>query len=124
MMKNLYYTFPIVLSSIVFSGCASTDIEKRLEKNFVYQCSLQLFDKLDKKVTGADAEKICEAAHRAEMAEDDRKNSMAPTPISTAVSTTPTSTPTPAVKAETAAPAKEATVSDSDEVKPEPTPKK
>ena len=121
MMKNLYYTFPIVLSSIVFSGCASTDIEKRLEKNFVYQCSLQLFDKLDKKVTGADAEKICEAAHRAEMAEDARKSTIT---SAVTVAPAPMATPAPAAKAETATPAKEATVSDSDEVKPEPTPKK
>ena len=64
-----------------------------------------MFDKLDKKVTGADAEKICAAAHKAEQDEEAHKNS--------GTTAAPTSTP-----------AAQATPTPAEEIKPEPTPKK
>ena len=65
-MKLLMLTAFIMAGLVVTSGCASHPMRERLERNLVYQCSLEL---LDKNVTPADAEKICSSAHQAEMTE-------------------------------------------------------
>lgn len=101
-----------IVGLITVTGCASTDMEKRLEKNFVYQCSLKLFDELGRKVTGADAEKICAAAHKAEQDEEARKG-----PSSPAASPAASVAPTPAASNSPAS--KKAASYDEDEVKPE-----
>jgi hypothetical protein len=88
-------------------------MERRLENNFVYQCSKKLLDDVDKKISGDDAGKICSAAEKSEIDQKARNEIGAPasTPATTVAATpAPTATPAKASPAET------------DEVKPEPTP--
>ena len=119
-MKHLKFTHLVIFTSLALTGCATSEIEKKLEHNFVYQCSLQLFDKLEKKVTGADAEKICTAAHNEELEKEGRKTNAVikeVVPSATPAAADPVVTSTPASSAK-------ALPAETDEVKPEPTPKK
>ncbi len=73
------YLQGIILGGVLFGvGCASLPIESRLEKNFVYNCTLKL---LEKKVSPQDAEKICTSSHAAEMAESDKTAPRTPAAI-------------------------------------------
>ena len=115
MIKPLLFILPVIPASIFLSGCASSPIEKKLENNFIYNCSLQLFEKLDKKITGEGAEKICTAAYNAE----EKGNKVVPETAAVVSSPTPASTasasPTPSKAGKIA-------ILDSDEIKPEPMP--
>lgn len=66
MMKYFMLTAFTVAGLVVVSGCASSPMKDRLERNLVYQCTLQM---LEKNVNAADAEKVCSSAHSAEMTE-------------------------------------------------------
>lgn len=59
--------FTIISVAVVFTGCSSSPMKSRLDKNFVYNCSLEL---IKKDVAAADAERICTSSHREEMMED------------------------------------------------------
>jgi hypothetical protein len=112
MIKQLIFIMPIVTATLFLSGCASSPIEKRLENNFVYQCSLQLFDKLDRKITGEGAEKICSAAERSDLAgkgaapKAEAEVAPAPAAASPAPASTAKATDTDEVKAEPVTPVK------------------
>jgi hypothetical protein len=57
----------LTLAALSTCGCASsTPMQDRLNKNFVYNCSLEM---MRKDVSAADAERICSSAHEAEMRE-------------------------------------------------------
>lgn len=116
-MKPIKLTYLVITSTLILGGCASTDIERKLENNFIYQCSLKLFDDIDKKITGADAEKICSAAYKAETDEQARRETPSHL-LQTVTPTPPVTTVKPAVKEE-----KPVVPESTDEVKPEPTPK-
>jgi hypothetical protein len=103
----------ITCLTLALSSCASTEFEKRIENNFIYQCSLKLISDVDKKISGDDVGKICTAAYQAEKpAESIAQPTMTPEPSATPIVTV---TPVP-----TATPQK--SLVDTDEVKPEPTP--
>lgn len=51
------------------TGCSTSPMKSRLDKNFVYQCSLEL---IDEDVPASEAERVCSAAHRAEIWEEER----------------------------------------------------
>ncbi len=99
------------ISIVGFIGCASSDIERRLENNFIYQCSVKLYDDLGRKINGADAERICTAAYQLEK-DGIRKNAPEVTSEKVIPASTPNPTPNP----------KSTPSVDLDEVKPEPTP--
>ena len=105
MIKPLLFILPVIPASIFLSGCASSPIEKKLENNFIYNCSLQLFEKLDKKITGEGAEKICTAAYNAE----EKGNKVVPETATVVTTSTP-------------APTGKIAILDTDEIKPEPMP--
>ncbi len=65
-MKHLMLSAFTVAVLVVAAGCSSSPMKNRLEKNLVYQCSLEL---LGKNVSAGEAERICASAHRAEMEE-------------------------------------------------------
>jgi hypothetical protein len=50
-------------------------MKARLDRNFVYNCSLEL---IGKDVSPADAERICTSSHNAELAEDKKGRSTEP----------------------------------------------
>ena len=95
MMKRRTFTYPVIVSFLLIigllSGCASTEIERRLESNFVYQCSKKLLDDVEKKITGEDAARICVAAEKSDAAEREAEATVVP-----AVLTVVTASPTPA----------------------------
>lgn len=57
-------------AALLASGCSSSPMRSRLDKNFVYNCSLEL---IGKDVAAADAEKICTASLREELMEKEAK---------------------------------------------------
>lgn len=65
-MKYFIWSMLALTVLVVSSGCSSNPVKDRLEKNLVYQCSLEM---LGKSVAAADAERICSSAHKAEMEE-------------------------------------------------------
>jgi hypothetical protein len=74
----------LLLTLLMLTACASNPMKARFNKNFVYNCSLQL---LEKNVSVKDAERICESSHRAELEESqvDTQEQVATTkPIRTA----------------------------------------
>jgi hypothetical protein len=62
--------FSAIAALCVLSACSSSPMQSRLDRNFIYNCSLEL---IDKDVPGADAERICSASHLGEMREHDRR---------------------------------------------------
>lgn len=111
MMKPRNFTHLVIATTLLFTGCATSDIQKKLENNFIYQCSLKLFEDLERKVTGADAEKICTAAHNEE------KTKLGQKVIDQTMAAMESPTPTPTISP---SPAKS---NSTDEVKPEATSK-
>jgi hypothetical protein len=65
-IKYLMATAFVLAAIVVTTGCSSSPMKSRLEKNLVYQCSLEL---LGKNVSAGEAERICASAHKAEMDE-------------------------------------------------------
>ncbi len=65
-MKFFMLSAMVVALASVSSGCSSSPVKDRLDRNLVYQCSLQL---LDKNVAATEVEKICSSSHHAEMEE-------------------------------------------------------
>ncbi len=65
-MKYFMLSAMVVALVSVSSGCSSSPVKDRLDRNLVYQCSLQL---LDKNVAASEAERICSSSHSAEMEE-------------------------------------------------------
>ena len=59
------------LSLLSFSACSSSPMRARLDKNFVYNCALEL---IEKGVNAMEAERVCISSHRAEMIEGDRRD--------------------------------------------------
>ncbi len=53
----------------ILSACASNPMKDRLDKNFVYNCSLAL---IDKGVKAVDADRICNSSFQSELAEQSR----------------------------------------------------
>lgn len=70
--RNWRKTTVIATTFLVLAmvGCSSSPMQSRLEKNFVYQCSLEL---IDEDVPAGEAERVCSAAHRAEIWEEERQ---------------------------------------------------
>jgi hypothetical protein len=65
-MKFFMLSAMVVALVSVSSGCSSSPVKDRLDRNLVYQCSLQL---LDKNVAASEVERICSSTHHAEMEE-------------------------------------------------------
>ncbi len=65
-MKYVIWSVLAFTVLVVSSGCASNPMKNRLERNLVYQCSLDL---IDRNIAAPEAERICSSAHKAEMDE-------------------------------------------------------
>jgi hypothetical protein len=98
MLRKIYKLNLFILTTIslvIFSACSSSPMRARLDKNFVYNCSLEL---IDKGVNAAEAERVCISSHKAEMVESDRaEKSMR---ARDRAATPPTPAPAPAVVAQ------------------------
>jgi hypothetical protein len=93
-MKFFMLSAVVIALASVTSGCSSSPMKDRLDRNMVYQCSLQL---LEKNVPASDAERICSSSHNAEMEEKRFSAAMRsghPVPPA-AVSRVPASAPAP-----------------------------
>lgn len=131
MMKSLVAVSIFAVFSL--SACSSTSTDKRLDDNFVFQCAVKLINDAERKVSGEDAERICEAARREELT---KTGAVPPPPLPPlpvegppppppAASPAPSVSPTASPAAPAATPAEtHTTIEDHDEVKPEPTPEK
>lgn len=60
----------IMMATMALGACSSSPMKSRLDKNFVYNCSLEL---IRKDVAAADAQKICTASHKEEMQEKEAR---------------------------------------------------
>jgi hypothetical protein len=67
--KGIYVLMGVSLSFLL--SCSTSPMQSRLDKNFVYHCSLEL---IKKDVPASEAERVCTASHRAEQVDEDRKN--------------------------------------------------
>lgn len=86
--------FFLLACGLSFAACSSSPMKERLDKNFVFNCSLEL---IKKNVTPTDAEKICTASHQAEMQENQpREQQTAKAPAAPMVKEEPPAARTPA----------------------------
>jgi len=67
-MRSNVWIWGLVIFGLM-TGCSTSPMKSRLDKNFVYQCSLEL---IDEDVPAGEAERVCSAAHRAEIWEEER----------------------------------------------------
>ncbi len=66
---NIRNLLGAVFFACLLSSCTTSPMQARLDRNFIYNCSLQL---IEKKVPALEAERVCSSSHHAEMSEQDR----------------------------------------------------
>ena len=87
--RSMMRFFPAaIITGCLLSACSTSPMQARLEKNFVYNCTLEL---IGKGVTASEANRICVSSHEGELQEKDSDLKAKAPPVPA-----PTSTPAPA----------------------------